>query len=44
MHAGVCVILIAGPVFMIRCLAGVDVAVDGIEVVGVEAALGSALA
>ena len=31
------VLLIAGPVFMIRCLASVDVAVNGLDVVGVEA-------
>ena len=30
-------LLFAGPVFMIRCLAGVDVAVDGLEVVEVVA-------
>ena len=37
MLAGVSVLPIAGPEFMIRCLAGVDVAVDGLEVVEVEA-------
>ena len=30
-------LLFAGPVFMIRCLARVDFAVDGLEVVGVVA-------
>ena len=35
MLADVCVLLIAGPVFMIRCLAGVDVAVDSLDLVGV---------
>ena len=37
MLPGVSVLPIAGPEFMICCLAGVDVAVDGLEVVGVEA-------
>ena len=37
MLAGVFVLLMPGPVFMIRCLAGVDVAVNGLDVVGVEA-------
>ena len=37
MLAGVCVLLIPGPIIMIHCLAGVDVAVDGLYVVGVEA-------
>ena len=37
MLAGVSVLLIPGPVFMIWCLAGVDFAVNGLEVVGVEA-------
>ena len=30
------VLLVAGPVFMVRCLAGVDVAVDSLDVVGLE--------
>ena len=34
MLAVVSVLLVAGPVFMVRCLAGVDVAVDGLDVVG----------
>ena len=34
------VLLINGPVFMIHCLAGVDVAVDGLDVVGVVASNG----
>ena len=31
------VLLIAGPVLMVRCLAVVDVAVEGLDVVGVRA-------
>ena len=30
------VLLITGPVFMVRCLAVIDVALDGLDVVGVE--------
>ena len=37
MLAGVCLLHIACPVFMIGCLAGVDVAADDLEVFGVEA-------
>ena len=37
MLAGVCVLQMSCPVFMIRYLAGVDVYVDGLAVVGVEA-------
>ena len=36
MHSVDLVLLVAGPVFMVRCLAGVDVAVDGLDVVGLE--------
>ena len=32
----VLVLLVAGPVLMVRCLAGVDDAVDGLGVVGLE--------
>ena len=32
----VCVLFVAGPVFMVHCLAGVDVAVEGLEVVELE--------
>ena len=28
------VLLVAGPVLMVRCLAGVDIAVNGLDVVG----------
>ena len=37
MLAGVCVLLFAGPAFMIHCLARVNIAVDSLEVVGVLA-------
>ena len=35
-HSVNLVLLVTGPVFMVRCLASVDVAVDGLDVVGLE--------
>ena len=36
MHSVDLVLLVAGPFFMVCCLAGVDVAVKGLDVVGLE--------
>ena len=36
MHRVDHVLLVAGPVFMVRCLAAVEVAVDDLDVVGLE--------
>ena len=33
-HSVDLVLLVAGPFFMVHCLAGVEVAVDGLDVVG----------
>ena len=35
-HSVDLVLLVAGPFFMVRCLAGVEVSVDRLDVVGVE--------
>ena len=36
MLAVVGVLLVAGPIFMVHCLAGVDVAIDGLDAVELE--------